>query len=94
MSDQITYTKIGDYLFPDIILSEPPQELTMPLGRYGRMRKAFLKEHRLITYNMLLLSEKLYPHLREIDEFAEKRIATAADRELAHEFILAELVYT
>ena len=93
MSDQITYTQIGDYLFPDIILNEPPREINTPLGRYGRMRKAFLKEHRTMTYNALLLSEKLYPHLRDIDETAEKRMAGAADRELAHEFILAELIY-
>ena len=43
-------------------------------GKYGRMRKAYLKEHRPILYNQLLMSEKLYPHLREIDETANSRL--------------------
>ncbi|MBM6888370.1 TnpV protein, partial [Pseudoflavonifractor phocaeensis] len=45
-----------------------------PLGKYGRMRKAYLKQHRPILYNHLLLSEKLYPHLLEIDETANSRL--------------------
>ncbi|MDR2615317.1 MAG: TnpV protein [Oscillospiraceae bacterium] len=73
MSETLTYTARGDYLLPDIRLSEPPREEAQPLGRYARMRKAFLKEHRKITYSKLLLSEKLYPHLRETDEAASRR---------------------
>ena len=38
------------------------------------MRKAYLKEHRPILYNQLLMSEKLYPHLLEIDETAQSRL--------------------
>ena len=40
----------------------------------GRMRKTYLKEHRPILYNQMLLSEKLYPHLLEIDETAQSRL--------------------
>jgi hypothetical protein len=75
MSVQLTYTPVGDYLLPDIRLSEPPRELTAPLGRYGRMRKAFLKDHRTITYNTMLLKETLFPHLRETEEAANGRMA-------------------
>jgi hypothetical protein len=57
------------------------------------MRKAYLKEHRTIFYNTLLLSERLFSHLREIDEAAAHRIATIPDKEVAHEIILDELVY-
>ncbi|MDL2232173.1 TnpV protein [Ruminococcaceae bacterium OttesenSCG-928-L11] len=71
----ITYTQVGDYQLPNIRLSEAPQELTAPLGRYARMRKAFLKEHRQIAYSRLLLSEKLYPHLREMEESATARMS-------------------
>ena len=46
----------------------------VPLGKYGRMRKAYLKEHRPLIYNQLLLTEKLYPHLLEIDETAQSRL--------------------
>jgi hypothetical protein len=57
------------------------------------MRRAYLREHRTITYNRLLLTERLFPHLREIDEAAQNRLTAIADRETAREVILAELVY-
>ena len=71
MENNLTYTRNGDYLIPDLKLSEQPEK---PLGKYGRMRKAYLKEHRPILYNQLLMSEKLYPHLQEIDETANRRL--------------------
>ena len=71
MENNLTYTRNGDYLIPDLSLSEQPEK---PLGKYGRMRKAYLKEHRPILYNQLLMSEKLYPHLIEIDETAQTRL--------------------
>ena len=71
MKDNLTYTQNGDYLIPDLSLSEQPEK---PLGKYGRMRKAYLKEHHPILYNQLLMSEKLYPHLLEIDETAQSRL--------------------
>jgi hypothetical protein len=74
MSMEISYTPKGDYLIPDIRLSEPPRELAEPLGRYGRMRKSFLKEHRTITYNTMLLKETLFPHLRETEQAATRRL--------------------
>ena len=89
--ETITYTVCGDYLLPDIRLSDPPN--APPLGRYGRKRRAFLKEHRPALYATLLLSERLYPHLREIDEAAAHRLAVIADREQAEEIINSELVY-
>ncbi|MDR0293205.1 MAG: TnpV protein [Oscillospiraceae bacterium] len=71
---QIEYIKCGDYLLPAIILNEPPRELTEPITRYGAMRRRYLKEHRTITYNRLLLSERLFPHLREVQMAAEERL--------------------
>jgi len=90
---EIEYVRCGDYLLPLITLKEPPPELTEPLGRYARMRRAYLREHRPILYSQLLLSERLFPHLREVDEAARNRLAVIADREIAHEIICAELVY-
>ena len=71
MNNPITYIQNGDYLIPDLKLSE---QQSKPLGKYGRMRKSYLKEHRPILYNQMLLSEKLYPHLLEIDETAQNRL--------------------
>ena len=88
---KITYTRIGDYLFPDITLREkpPPDGYVEPLGRYARMRRAFLREYRTILYNTLLLSERLYPHLREVDEISNERHS----RGVSEEIILNELIY-
>ena len=68
---EIEYAQVGDYLLPLIALSDPPN--APPIGRYGRMRRAFLKEHRPIEYSRLLLSEQLFPHLREVDAITEER---------------------
>ena len=71
MKNPMNYIQNGDYLIHDLKLSEQPEK---PLGKYGRMRKAYLKEHRPLIYNQLLLTEKLYPHLLEIDETANSRL--------------------
>ena len=71
MKNPMNYIQNGDYLIPDLKLSEQPEK---PLGKYGRMRKAYLKEHRPLIYNHLLMSEKLYPHLLEIEETANSRL--------------------
>ena len=68
---EMTYTRNGDYLIPDLSLTETEQK---PLGKYGRLRKTYLKEHRPILWNKMILSETLYPHLREIDETANRRL--------------------
>ena len=68
---EMTYTRNGDYLVPDLSLTETEQK---PLGKYGRLRKDYLKEHRPILWNRMILSETLYPHLREIDETANRRL--------------------
>ena len=88
---KITYTRIGDYLLPDITLREkpPPDGYVEPLGRYARMRRVYLREHYPIFYNTLLLSERLYPHLQEVDETANER----HNRGVSEEIILNELIY-
>ena len=72
MENNLTYTKSGDYLIPNLTLGEAQE--AKPLGKYGRMRREYLKEHRPVLWNTLLLSGKLYPHLREIDETANSRL--------------------
>ena len=68
---KLTYIRCGDYDIPNLKLSEQPET---SIGKYGRMRKSYLKEHRPILYNQMLLSEKLYPHLWEIQETATARM--------------------
>ena len=70
MTNNLTYTLCGDYCIPNLSLSDIEAK---PLGKYGRMRKTYLKEHRPILWNTMILSETLYPHLYEIDETAHRR---------------------
>ena len=70
MENNLTYTMNGDYMIPDLKIEVPEQ----PLGKYGRMRQKYLKEHRPILWNQMILSETLFPHLREIDETAHRRL--------------------
>ena len=67
----LTYTRCGDYYIPNLKLSEQPEA---PIGKYGCMRHRYLKEHRPGLYTSLILSEKLYPHLLEIDRAAQERM--------------------
>ena len=60
----LTYTKIGDYYYPDITLSDTTK---YPIGKYGRMHQRYLKEYRPAVYESLVLTEKLPQHLFEID---------------------------
>lgn len=69
--NELTYTRVGDYYIPNLKLTEQPDK---PIGKYGRMRRQYLKEYRPALYSSLLLSEKLYPHLLEIDEAANRRM--------------------
>lgn len=68
--NNITYQKNGDYQIPNLSITSQEQ----PLGKYGRMRKTYLQEHRTALFNSLILSEKLYPHLLEIDQTAARRM--------------------
>lgn len=71
MKSTLTYIKNGDYLIPNLQLDEQPQK---SLGKYGRMRRAYLKEQRPLIYNHLLLNGTLFPHLLEIEETANQRL--------------------
>ena len=66
---KILYARNGDYYIPDLTLKQQAS-----LGRYGRMRKQFLKEYRPILFNKLLLSEQLYDHCAEIESAAEEML--------------------
>lgn len=68
---QLSYIKNGDYLIPNLSLNQQEQQ---PLGKYGRMRKQYLQEHRPVLWNTMILSEKLFPHLREVDQTANQRL--------------------
>lgn len=65
-----SHSTIGDYQLPNLTLHQPPK----PLGRYGRMRRAYLMEHRPVLYHTMLLNGSLYPHLLELEQTAQSRM--------------------
>ena len=67
-----TYRQVGDYLIPDIELPERNYEI----GKYGRMRHRYLKEHRKIQYTTIILDVTLYDHLEEVDRIRNERMET------------------
>ena len=64
-----TYTQVGDYLLPDLKLSEEERQ---PIGVWGQRHRRYLKEHRRATYATLLTSGKLNSYLANIDRQAEE----------------------
>ena len=66
----MSYTLHGDYYLPDLVLRE--EEPTY--GKYGMLRKQFLKEYRSAKYQYLLLPGKLTEHLNQIDQEARKQV--------------------
>lgn len=66
---EITYTIVNGVQIPNLSLPE-----TEPIGRYGKMRQRYLKEHRPVLWNHLVLTGKLYEHLHEIETAAQSRI--------------------
>ena len=66
----LNYTLHGDYYLPDLEINE--EESTY--GKYGIMRKQFLKEHRSARYQYLVLTGKLTEHLNQVDKEARKKV--------------------
>lgn len=66
-----TYRQEGDYLVPNLTLSDTR---TYDIGKYGRMRRRYLKEHHPALYHSLMLNEKLHPHLAEINQTCNERM--------------------
>lgn len=66
-----TYRQEGDYLIPNLAL---PGEPEYQIGKYGRMRRSYLKEHRKVLYTNLTVSGTLFEHLAEIDRSCNERM--------------------
>ena len=77
-----TYRQEGDYLIPNLAL---PNDGDNEIGKYGRMRLAYLKEHRKILYTNYVTEGALSKHLSEIDQVCNERmehlVSTMAEQE-------------
>ena len=84
---EIQYIRVGDYFIPDL---ELPQE-SRPIGRWGRMRREYLREHKPIQYNCLLLSGELRTYLADLNEQAQDRLERMIDQMKMAEGVTEEL---
>ena len=83
----IHYIRMGDYDIPDLTLPEEPR----PMGKWGRMRREYLKEHKPIQYNCLLLSGELWTYLADLNEQAQDRLERMIDQMKMAEGVTEEL---
>lgn len=67
----LSYTLQGDYYLPDLVL---PEEENPIYGKYGMLRRTFLKEYRKGLYMSLFLQGKLVQHLNQTDQVAIERM--------------------
>ena len=71
------YELIGDYYIPVLTLSSEEQR---PIGKWGRMHRGYLKEHRPILFNDLILSGQLWTYLADLNEQAQERLSLIVDQ--------------
>ena len=85
--EQIIYIKVGDYFVPDWKLPEEAR----PIGRWGRIHRDYLKEHRPVLFNQLVLSGNLSTYLADINEQAQQRGAVLITQLIARNNVTEEL---
>ena len=73
---EMTYRQAGDYQIPNLQLENEGEK---PLGKYGRMRRAFLEQNNPMLLNDMILTESLFPHLWEVQEAADARMEQIMD---------------
>ena len=83
----MSYTLHGDYYLPDLVLRE--EEPTY--GKYGMLRKQFLKEHRSARYQYMLLTGKLNEHLNQIDQKVREQVETLMEQMIEKQGVTEEL---
>lgn len=72
----INYIRVGDYFIPDLTLPEENH----PIGKWGRMHWDYLREHKPIQYNCLLLSGELWTYLADLNQQAQDRLERISDQ--------------
>ena len=72
---ELTYTRVGDYYIPNLILDEEPEQDVF-YGKYGDLRRDYLQEHRPGLWMVLVDSGKLADHLKGVERMAEQRMDT------------------
>lgn len=85
---EITYSRQGDYLLPNL---KVPKQVEAPTGLYAHLRLEYLREHRKGLYTNLLTSYKLTKHLTEVDNRANEMQMRLVDELAKKEGVTAQL---
>lgn len=80
---ELNYIQCGDYYIPDIRLPEESR----PIGRFGRMHRDYIKEHRPVLFNALCLDGTLWMYLADLNEQAQKRLELIIEQMKAAESV-------
>ena len=86
----VDYILVGDYYIPDLKLPEEHR----PIGKWGQMHRDYIKEHRPILFNDLILSGHLWVYLVDLNEQAQERLDTIIEQMKAAEGVTEELKRT
>ena len=89
IKNEITYYKHGDYYLPNLVA--PENMKNFELGKYGKLRLRYLKEHKNAEYIILLMDNKLQKHLMEVDKIANERFELLMKQYAEKENITEEL---
>ena len=88
MKDKITYSKCGDYYLPDLTVSDIKEYI---IGKYGNLRRQFLKEHHKSFYTALMIDGRLSEHLAEIDEICHNVLKDMVSKMAKQEGVTEQL---
>lgn len=85
----ITYSKVGDYYMPNLVLENKMKNVS--IGKYGRLRLKYLKQYKKAEYTILCMEDKLQEYLIQIDKIAQERYDIIMKQLIKKENITEEL---
>ena len=87
-SNGLWYELIGDYYIPVLTLSSDEQR---PIGKWGRMHRDYIKEHRPILFNDFVLSGQLWTYLADLNEQTQERLSLIVEQMKTSEGVTEEM---
>ena len=85
----IQYIKCGDYYLPNLVM--PKENTNYQIGKYGRMKLNYLKNHKKADYSIMLVESKLNQYLHEIDVVCTDRVQAIITQLAKQENVTEEL---
>ena len=87
---KLEYIRNGDYYIPNLTIRKEERSI----GKWGRMHREFMREHRPIQFSQLVLSDTLFTYLADLNEQAQQRIETLISQMQVTEDVTEDLKAT